>query len=214
MEFLTYVMSSLCFFFFFQAEDGIRDLIVTGVQRVLFRSILVRQLDGTAIRSDPACPGEVLDKLFRQEQFSVSAIENIKEAVAVSVQDQFAGLALPVRVYQNRRFRGVPVPEIVRSELVIPLELAGLAVQRQKAIGVEIVSDAMVSVVLLARIAGRPIYDIELGVIAAGEPGGRAAVVDVLAFPGLPAWLAAFRDAPEPPHVLAGVLLDGRDESL
>src|SRR5206468_4474264 len=26
------------FFFFFQAEDGIRDLIVTGVRRVLFRS--------------------------------------------------------------------------------------------------------------------------------------------------------------------------------
>src|SRR5437763_2113834 len=29
---------SLIFFFFFQAEDGIRDTSVTGVQRVLFRS--------------------------------------------------------------------------------------------------------------------------------------------------------------------------------
>src|SRR5256886_16618811 len=30
-----------CFvFFFFQAEDGIRDLTVTGVQTVLFRSII------------------------------------------------------------------------------------------------------------------------------------------------------------------------------
>ena len=94
------------------------------------RRLLVRQLDGTAIRSDPPCPSQVLDKLFRQERFSVSAIENIKEAVAVSVQNQFAGLALPVRVCQNRRFRSVPVPEIVRGELVIPLELAGLAVQR------------------------------------------------------------------------------------
>src|SRR2546430_2840584 len=28
----------LSFFFFFQAEDGIRDLTVTGVRRVLFRS--------------------------------------------------------------------------------------------------------------------------------------------------------------------------------
>src|SRR5688572_31740184 len=28
----------ILFFFFFQAEDGIRDLTVTGVQRVLFRS--------------------------------------------------------------------------------------------------------------------------------------------------------------------------------
>src|SRR2546427_2800028 len=29
---------SYLFFFFFQAEDGIRDLTVTGVRRVLFRS--------------------------------------------------------------------------------------------------------------------------------------------------------------------------------
>src|SRR2546422_11468597 len=29
---------SCSFFFFFQAEDGIRDVAVTGVQRVLFRS--------------------------------------------------------------------------------------------------------------------------------------------------------------------------------
>src|SRR2546425_8313219 len=29
------------FFFFFQAEDGIRDKLVTGVQRVLFRSSIV-----------------------------------------------------------------------------------------------------------------------------------------------------------------------------
>src|SRR5207244_6668936 len=29
----------LCIFFFFQAEDGIRDDLVTGVRRVLFRSL-------------------------------------------------------------------------------------------------------------------------------------------------------------------------------
>ena len=43
------VLSSMCFlflfffifssFFFFQAEDGIRDRDVTGVRRVLFRSL-------------------------------------------------------------------------------------------------------------------------------------------------------------------------------
>src|SRR5438445_11758207 len=71
----------------------------------------------------------------------------------------------------------------------------------------------MVSVVLRARVAGRPIYDIELGVIAAGEPRWRTAVIDVLAFPGLRAWLAAFRHGPEPPHLLAGVLIEGGDES-
>src|SRR5439155_13064036 len=33
------VLVSFVFFFFFQAEDGIRDGHVTGVQRVLFRSL-------------------------------------------------------------------------------------------------------------------------------------------------------------------------------
>src|SRR5687767_15222586 len=35
--YLLYFMY-IFFFFFFQAEDGIRDKLVTGVQRVLFRS--------------------------------------------------------------------------------------------------------------------------------------------------------------------------------
>src|SRR3712207_7008553 len=37
-------------FFFFQAEDGIRDIGVTGVQRVLFRSPLPLSLRGRAFR--------------------------------------------------------------------------------------------------------------------------------------------------------------------
>src|SRR2546425_4311471 len=32
----------VCFFFFFQAEDGIRDKLVTEFRRVLFRSSLLR----------------------------------------------------------------------------------------------------------------------------------------------------------------------------
>ena len=36
------LFSSLCFFFFLQAEDGIRDRDVTGVQTCAFRSLLIR----------------------------------------------------------------------------------------------------------------------------------------------------------------------------
>src|SRR5256884_5789484 len=35
------VVKAVCFFFFFQAEDGIRDVAVTGVQSVLFRSFQI-----------------------------------------------------------------------------------------------------------------------------------------------------------------------------
>src|SRR5262249_59236510 len=36
--YISYDFVSFLYFFFFQAEDGIRDWSVTGVQRVLFRS--------------------------------------------------------------------------------------------------------------------------------------------------------------------------------
>src|SRR2546427_5021059 len=42
------------FFFFFQAEDGIRDLTVTGVQRVLFRSMPVTIAAPTTCGSTPS----------------------------------------------------------------------------------------------------------------------------------------------------------------
>src|SRR5690349_22407307 len=40
---MTWFLSHALFFFFFQAKDGIRDLYVTGVQTVLFRSLVDMQ---------------------------------------------------------------------------------------------------------------------------------------------------------------------------
>src|SRR6267378_6838933 len=51
MVFFIGKQNFLFFFFFFQAEDGIRDLYVTGVQTLLFRSIRAREgatRDGTS----------------------------------------------------------------------------------------------------------------------------------------------------------------------
>src|SRR2546427_7808175 len=55
-----------CFFFFFQAEDGIRDLTVTGVQTCALPICLVRRISrrggGDLIeRMAAACPGAVYD---------------------------------------------------------------------------------------------------------------------------------------------------------
>src|SRR5204863_1595179 len=47
-------------FFFFQAEDGIRDLYVTGVQRVLFRSAMINSTS-SAIGEVVAVTGRGLD---------------------------------------------------------------------------------------------------------------------------------------------------------
>ena len=43
----VYLVGVCIFFFFFQAEDGIRDHCVTGVQRVLFRSLFKASFLGT-----------------------------------------------------------------------------------------------------------------------------------------------------------------------
>src|SRR6266550_8253643 len=47
-------------FFFFQAEDGIRDVAVTGVQRVLFRSVRTVLASSVEEMPDPEVTGEVL----------------------------------------------------------------------------------------------------------------------------------------------------------
>src|SRR5262249_46819063 len=122
--------------------------------------------------------------------------------------------AFPCGIDEDGRLRGVPVPHVVGRELVIPSERAGLALEREHGVRVEVVALAVVAVVLLARIPRRPVDEIEHRVIAAREPGGRAAVLDVLAAPGLGARLAAPGDAPEAPALASRLLVEGRDEAV
>ena len=51
-------------------------------------------------------------------------------------------------------------------------------------------------------------------IVAAGEPGRRAAVLDVLAAPGFRARLAALRHGPEAPDLLAGPLIVRGEEPV
>src|SRR5687768_18236292 len=55
----------LCFFFFFQAEDGIRDVAVTEFRRVLFRSMESRPFGPT--KRDVAVIGQGTWELDRGE---------------------------------------------------------------------------------------------------------------------------------------------------
>src|SRR6266446_2540828 len=53
------------FFFFFQAEDGIRDYKVTGVQTCAFRSLLARALDDSLV-GPPSGSIEILRQMIDQ----------------------------------------------------------------------------------------------------------------------------------------------------
>ena len=170
--------------------------------------LLIGQLYRTSIGADTARPGHMVQELFGQQQLAVGAVEDVEEAVAIGVQHQFARLALPGRVHQHGGLGGIPIPQIVRGELVMPLELAGFAVERQDAVGIQIIAGARIAVVLLARIAGGPVDGIELGVVAAGEPRGSAAVGDLRALPRFRARVAALGHHLEAPHLFARRLFE------
>src|SRR5215510_12679098 len=71
----------------------------------------------------------------------------------------------------------------------------------------------MVTVEVRAGIARGPIDDIELCIVAAGEPGGCAAVRAIWADPRLGAGLARLWHGPEAPDFGAGHLRIGGEET-
>ena len=113
-----------------------------------------------------------------------------------------------------RRLLRVPVLQIVRRVLKVPLQLAGRGVKRQHRVRVQVVALPLPPVVVGARVAGGPVQRVKIGVVGAGEPRGRAAVLDVLAAPGLgarfagaAAWSRSARlPCPSPDRTRPGIL--------
>src|SRR5450755_4842540 len=89
----------------------------------------------------------------------------------------------------------------------MPLQLAGMRVERKNAIGVKVVAAALVAIVVFAWIPRRPEQRIGFGIVCAGEPGCRRAVLYAIAFPSFRTLLAARRHRPKTPHFLPGFLV-------
>ena len=75
-----------------------------------------------------------------QKVLARNPIQNVIEAIPVCEQHQFAGLALPVGIYQDGRLGCVQIEKIVRRELEMPLELAGIGVEGNEGVGVQVVA--------------------------------------------------------------------------
>ena len=91
-----------------------------------------------------------------EQHLSIRAIEHVEEAVAIRLQQQLARLALEHRVDEHRRLLRVPVPQIVRRELIVPAQLSGFRVEREDRIRVEVVA-------LAARCRRCPGYGFPVG---------------------------------------------------
>ena len=140
--------------------------------------------DGPAVAPMPLAQVSACTKGAAQQELAVGAVEDIEEAVAIRLQQQLPRAAAVRRIHQHGRFGGIPIVQIVRRELVVPLQLAGRGIERQHGIGIQIVALALVAVEIRTGIADGPEQRVGFGIVGAGEPGRRAAVLDGAAHPG------------------------------
>ena len=113
----------------------------------------------TGLPSGPMLDGPVdaAQEGLGQKHFAIGPVEHVEEAVAIGVQQQFGRLALVDGVDQDVGFGGIAILQIVRRELIVPLEIAGLGVERENAVGVEVVAGTVAIVAVGPRIAGGPV---------------------------------------------------------
>ena len=159
------------------------------------RSFFVR--DGASFGIFRVAPGGLAVRI-RRDQFAVRAIDHVEESVAVGLGDQM----LTARVDHHRYLRRVPVVLVVLGELEIPVHLAGVGIQREQGIAVEVVACASLAAIRRRRISRRPEDLIRRRIIGARVPGGSAAYFPRVAFPGVVSRFARSRDGVEAPLAL------------
>src|SRR5579885_1028407 len=117
------------------------------------------------------------------QELSVRAIQYIEEAVAVSPHHELAWRSAPVCVDEDGDLRGVVVVWIVRSELVEPFQLAGIGVQRDDGIGIEVVAFALRRIPVRARVSGSPEREVQCGIVRTRGPDRAASMLPVITLP-------------------------------
>ena len=129
-----------------------------------------RVLDRAAVLVEAVVPG-LLDEGLGHLELSGHAIEHVEEPVAVGPQHQLARPALPLHVDEHRNLRGVPVVLVAGRELVVPLQFSRVGVERDHAVGIQVVGGrARVAVPARVRIAGSPERQVRFRIVAAGVP--------------------------------------------
>ena len=88
------------------------------------------------------------------DELSVGAIQNVVEAVAVGLRDHLAHLAIDVDIVELGDGNSVIVPTFVGDRLEVPLQLAGIDIERNDGARVQIVSGTSLWVKHMHRVAG------------------------------------------------------------
>src|SRR5439155_27362294 len=174
----------------------------TGTDARAFRAGLDSGANRAAFIVNCAGPIEFFDERSGREKRAIGAIEHVEKAVAVRFYDEFSRLTAESGIDEDRSFDGVVVKQVVRSELEIPFELAGVRIEGKQAIGIKVVARARTSIEIGRWITGAPEDGVQFRVKRTGHPSGATA--EFVAFPG-PTGGAKFsraRNRPEAPYFL------------
>ena len=113
------------------------------------RPFLRGDLAGHALRAalgiEAVHPVHLHERLAEQE-LAGDAIEHVGQPVAVGPQHHLPRPAAPLDVGEHRHLRRVVVHLVVRRELVVPFQRAGVGVERDDAVAIEVVAQTRAAV--------------------------------------------------------------------
>ena len=128
-------------------------------------------------------PGDLGHKRVGAQQVAVGAVGHKEEAIAVSLGAGLDHLAVFFQVERDEFVHAVKVPAVMRRGLQVPLDFAVVRVDGQGGGGVQVVALAGPRVPR-RRIAGAHEDGVGFRVVGAAQPGGAAALLPLVAFPG------------------------------
>src|ERR1700751_501314 len=91
----------------------------------------------------------------------------------------------------------------MRSELEVPFQFSGVRIERNDAIGVEIVARAYGAIEIRRRIAGAPVQRVQIRIVGPGHPSRAATALIGFPWPAFRAGSARPRKRPESPLFLS-----------
>ena len=151
----------------------------------------------------------------RPHGLAVGAVEHVRERHLPHLDDGFDRPSVDIDVDQDRMHRHVVVPDVVVNELLVPDHLAGLDIQADERVGIQVGAGTMAAVSVVGRRFGGEVHVSQLVIGRERTPHADVAgVVRRSVQPGLVAGLAFARDGVEDPELLAGANVERQDVAL
>src|ERR1700690_193344 len=178
----------------------------------LWRRAGLRNDDRPALAIESVVPA-LANEGPSQQKLSVSPVQHIEQTVAICLQNQLAMYAGKNLVRENQVLGGIPIMTIAGGELIVPLALSRGGIERDHRARKKIVAIADIGIEVGAGISHAPIEHVLIGIVATGEPSGRAPLLPRIAFPGIVAKFAGLRNRIKAPHTFAGDCVIAVDEA-